>query len=105
MMSNREVVVENLIKRYPGDVVAVDDVSFKVEAGQVFGFLGPNGAGKSTTIKILTTLGLPTDGRASVGEVGNERFERGRPAILRHLPQRRHAARRNEPRDVRRESS
>jgi ABC-2 type transport system ATP-binding protein len=67
MMSNREVVVENLIKHYPGDVVAVDDISFKVEAGQVFGFLGPNGAGKSTTIKILTTLGLPTGGRASVG--------------------------------------
>jgi len=67
MMSNREVIVENLVKRYPGDVVAVDDISFKVEAGQVFGFLGPNGAGKSTTIKILTTLGLPTGGRASVG--------------------------------------
>jgi ABC-2 type transport system ATP-binding protein len=67
MMSNREIMVENLIKRYPGDVVAIDDISFNVEAGQIFGFLGPNGAGKSTTIKILTTLGLPTDGRASVG--------------------------------------
>jgi ABC-2 type transport system ATP-binding protein len=67
MMSNREIMVENLIKRYPGDVVAIDDISFNVEAGQIFGFLGPNGAGKSTTIKILTTLGLPTQGRASVG--------------------------------------
>jgi ABC-2 type transport system ATP-binding protein len=67
MMSNREIMVENLVKRYPGDVVAVDDISFNVEAGQIFGFLGPNGAGKSTTIKILTTLGLPTAGRASVG--------------------------------------
>jgi ABC-2 type transport system ATP-binding protein len=67
MMSNREITVENLVKRYPGDVVAIDDVSFGVEAGQIFGFLGPNGAGKSTTIKILTTLGLPTQGRASVG--------------------------------------
>jgi ABC-2 type transport system ATP-binding protein len=67
MMSNREIVVENLVKRYPGDVVAIDDISFKVNAGSIFGFLGPNGAGKSTTIKILTTLGLPTDGRASVG--------------------------------------
>jgi ABC-2 type transport system ATP-binding protein len=66
-MSNREVVVQNLVKRYPGDVVAVDDVSFNVKSGQIFGFLGPNGAGKSTTIKILTTLGLPTAGMASVG--------------------------------------
>lgn len=66
-MSNREIVVENLVKTYPGDVVAVDEVSFKVNAGEVFGFLGPNGAGKSTTIKILTTLALPTSGRALVG--------------------------------------
>jgi ABC-2 type transport system ATP-binding protein len=66
-MSDRGIEVENLIKHYPGDVKAVDDVSFRVEAGSVFGFLGPNGAGKSTTIKILTTLALPTDGRASVG--------------------------------------
>jgi ABC-2 type transport system ATP-binding protein len=66
-MSNREIVVENLFKSYPGDVVAVDDITFKVNAGQVFGFLGPNGAGKSTTIKILTTLALPTAGRALVG--------------------------------------
>jgi ABC-2 type transport system ATP-binding protein len=66
-MSNREIVVENLEKKYPGDVVAVENISFKVNAGEVFGFLGPNGAGKSTTIKILTTLALPTGGRASVG--------------------------------------
>lgn len=65
-MSNREVVVENLIKQYPG-VQAVDDISFKVYGGEIFGFLGPNGAGKSTTIKILTTLGLPTSGNAWVG--------------------------------------
>lgn len=67
MLSNREIEVENLVKRYPGDVVAVDGVSFKVEAGQIFGFLGPNGAGKSTTIKVLTTLGLPSAGKAWVG--------------------------------------
>jgi ABC-2 type transport system ATP-binding protein len=66
-MSNREIVVEDLVKLYPGQVKAVDGVSFKVQAGSVFGFLGPNGAGKSTTIKILTTLALPTAGRAYVG--------------------------------------
>ncbi len=66
-MSNREIRVENLVKQYPGGVTAVDDVTFQVEAGQIFGFLGPNGAGKSTTIKILTTLALPTKGGAYVG--------------------------------------
>ena len=66
-MQKGEIVVENLVKRYPGDVVAVEDVSMHVEAGRIFGFLGPNGAGKSTTIKILTTLALPTSGRATVG--------------------------------------
>ena len=66
-MVDRAIVVENLVKRYPGDVKAVDGASFQVEAGSVFGFLGPNGAGKSTTVKILTTLALPTGGRAEVG--------------------------------------
>ena len=66
-MSNREIVVDRLGKRYPGDVIAVDNVSFKVDSGQVFGFLGPNGAGKSTTIKILTYLALPTSGSPTIG--------------------------------------
>ncbi|UCF61026.1 MAG: ATP-binding cassette domain-containing protein [Anaerolineaceae bacterium] len=65
--TNGEIRVEQLVKKYPGDVVAVDDISFHVESGQIFGFLGPNGAGKSTTIKILTTLALPTEGIAFVG--------------------------------------
>jgi len=66
-MSNREIVVEELEKEYPGDVVAVDGISLHVDAGQIYGFLGPNGAGKSTTVKILTTLALPTAGKATVG--------------------------------------
>ncbi len=66
-MANGEIVVQNLVKQYPGDVVAVNDVSLHVDAGSIFGFLGPNGAGKSTTIKILTTLALPSGGRATVG--------------------------------------
>ena len=49
-----------------GTVNAVDDVSFTVKAGEIFGFLGPNGAGKSTTIMILTTLLKPTSGHALV---------------------------------------
>jgi ABC-2 type transport system ATP-binding protein len=66
-MNDRDIVVEDLVKTYPGKVTAVQGVDFKVDAGKIFGFLGPNGAGKSTTIKILTTLAAPTSGRASVG--------------------------------------
>lgn len=63
---NREIVAENLVKQYK-DFRAVDGVSFKVDSGEIFGFLGPNGAGKSTTVTMLTTLALPSGGRASVG--------------------------------------
>lgn len=49
-----------------GDLNAVDDISFTVDDGEIFGFLGPNGAGKSTTIMILTTLLKPTSGQALV---------------------------------------
>lgn len=66
-MSSREIVVDSLSKRYSEDVLAVDNISLKVESGQIYGFLGPNGAGKSTTIKILTSLALPTSGTATVG--------------------------------------
>ena len=60
------IVAKGLEKRYPGDVTALDGLSFTVEAGTIFGLLGPNGAGKSTTVKVLTTLSKPDAGRASV---------------------------------------
>ena len=53
---NAAIEAEGLVKTYPGDVRALDGVSFSVPAGTIFGLLGPNGAGKSTTVKILTTL-------------------------------------------------
>jgi ABC-2 type transport system ATP-binding protein len=59
------LVVEHLTKRF-GERVAVDDVSFGVAAGEVFGFLGPNGAGKTTTVRMLATLIAPTSGTARV---------------------------------------
>jgi ABC-2 type transport system ATP-binding protein len=49
-----------------GTITAVNDISFAVESGEIFGFLGPNGAGKSTTMMILTTLLKPTSGKALV---------------------------------------
>ena len=51
-----------MVKRY-GDIVAVNDISFEVKAGEIFAFLGPNGAGKSTTISMLTTMLRPTSGQ------------------------------------------
>ena len=51
-----------------GKVIAVNDISFSVKTGEIFGFLGPNGAGKSTTMMILTTLLKPTSGQALISE-------------------------------------
>lgn len=59
------IQVNNLSRRF-GSIVAVDNVSFEVEEGTIFGFLGPNGAGKTTTINILCTLLSPTSGSASI---------------------------------------
>jgi ABC-2 type transport system ATP-binding protein len=63
---NKIIEAFGLCKTFPGGIKAVDDVSFAVEEGEIFGFLGPNGAGKSTTIGMLTTLINPTSGRAEV---------------------------------------
>jgi ABC-2 type transport system ATP-binding protein len=70
------IVVKNLkrvyrarigvFKRSIKEVVAVDDISFEIKAGELFGLLGPNGAGKTTTVKMLATLLIPTQGSASI---------------------------------------
>ncbi|MEQ1575790.1 MAG: ABC transporter ATP-binding protein [Vicinamibacterales bacterium] len=59
------IEVQHLTKRY-GPFTAVDDVSFKVEPGEILGFLGPNGAGKTTTMRVLTGYMPPTGGKAIV---------------------------------------
>jgi ABC-2 type transport system ATP-binding protein len=56
---------DSLVKRY-GAVLAVDDISFEVYRGEIFGFLGPNGAGKTTTIKIMSGLLKPDKGRVTI---------------------------------------
>src|ERR1041385_1267164 len=72
-MANAAIVVEHLSRRF-GQFTAVDDVSFDVQRGEVFGFLGANGAGKSTTIRMLCGLLTPTSGRATVDgiDVGSD---------------------------------
>ncbi len=64
-MSETIIEVKNLVKKF-GSLTAVDDISFSVPAGEIFGFLGPNGAGKTTTINILCTLLRPTSGKATI---------------------------------------
>jgi len=66
------IEVQHLTKRY-GPVTAVDDVSFRVEPGEILGFLGPNGAGKTTTMRVLTGYMPPTEGKAIVA--GYDVFE------------------------------
>ena len=60
------IEVDSLTKKF-GDFNAIDNISFDVEEGEIFGFLGPNGAGKSTTMMILTTLLKPSSGKVLVG--------------------------------------
>ena len=59
------IEVNNLVKRY-GNHLAVDHLSFQVEAGKIYGFLGPNGAGKSTTMNIMTGYIAPTEGTVTI---------------------------------------
>jgi ABC-2 type transport system ATP-binding protein len=71
------VRISSLTKRYR-DVVAVDDVTFALDAGTVTGFLGPNGAGKTTTLRVLLSLAEPTAGEALV--LGSHYRELDQPA-------------------------
>ena len=66
-MDNGNIIeVKNLTKMF-GKFTAVDDISFNVKKGEIFGLLGPNGAGKSTTLRMLSTLSRPTKGAATIG--------------------------------------
>jgi len=65
------IETENLTRKF-GDLTAVEDLTFKVNQGEIFGFLGPNGAGKTTTVRMLCCLISKTSGYARVGgyEIG-----------------------------------
>jgi ABC-2 type transport system ATP-binding protein len=80
------IKVENLCKSFGGKI-AVNDVSFNVERGEVLGFLGPNGAGKSTTMRMITGYYPPTSGRVTVGgfDIGEKPLEAKR--LIGYLPE------------------
>jgi ABC-2 type transport system ATP-binding protein len=89
MGSASALYVDHLTKRF-GDRTAVDEVSFEVGRGEVFGFLGPNGAGKTTTVRMLGTLIAPTSGSAAILGIpltlDNGTRIRGRIAIMPEAP-------------------
>jgi ABC-2 type transport system ATP-binding protein len=74
-MSHNEIIQIKNLKKYFGEVKAVDGISFEVRQGEVFGLLGPNGAGKTTTIKLLLGLLEPSEGEMSVFGLNPERNE------------------------------
>jgi len=65
MANDRIVEINSLVKRF-GELTALDEVSFNVNKGEIFGLIGPNAAGKTTTLRILATLLLPTSGRVRI---------------------------------------
>lgn len=80
------IKVEHLTKKY-GEVLALDDLSFEIEEGLVYGFLGPNGAGKSTTMNIMTGCLSATAGSVTIG--GHDVFEEPDAAkrLIGYLPE------------------
>ena len=81
------ITVSRLTRRF-GDFVAVDDLTFDVQQGEIFGFLGSNGAGKSTTIRMLCGLLAPTSGTATVGGVDVGRDPEGVKRRIGYMSQR-----------------
>lgn len=77
--------LENVTKRYK-DQVAVDNISFKVERGTIFGMLGPNGAGKTSTIRIITTITGPDSGKVYFQD---ELLNKNHPSRMGYLPEER----------------
>jgi len=80
------ISVDHLSKRY-GDFLAVDDLSFTIEDGHIYGFLGPNGAGKSTTLNIMTGCLAATSGQVTID--GHDIYEDEREAkkLIGYLPE------------------
>jgi ABC-2 type transport system ATP-binding protein len=83
--NNNLIQTHELVKRF-GEKTAVDQVTFQVSAGEVFGFLGPNGAGKTTTIKMIVGLLQPTSGSVSVAGFDLQEQPLQAKAVCGYLP-------------------
>ena len=79
------VDVGNLKKAF-GEFIAVDNISFEIERGEIFGFLGPNGAGKTSTINMITGLSRPTSGEITVDGIDVKRYPKRAQAIMGIVP-------------------
>ncbi|MCU0236383.1 MAG: ABC transporter ATP-binding protein [Acidobacteria bacterium] len=80
------IQVEHLSKKF-ANVLAVNDISFQVEKGRIWGFLGPNGAGKTTTMRILTGYLPPNDGRALINGIDVNEDLRSIQKMVGYLPE------------------
>lgn len=79
------IKVENLVKKY-GSFTAVDDLSFQIEEGEIFGFVGSNGAGKSTTMKVAAGLLKPTQGTVYVGGYDVRTHRKEAKSLIGYMP-------------------
>lgn len=86
MMNKEMVEVEKLIKKY-GNFTAVNEISFKVKRGEIFGLIGPNGAGKTTTLRVLSTLLKVTGGKVTISGRDLEREPEKIRKIISYLPE------------------
>ena len=80
-MSTSIISVSNLVKKYDDNFIAINDISFEVYEGEIFGLLGPNGAGKTTTLEIIETLRSKTSGKIIVNGIDLDK----NPADIKHI--------------------
>jgi len=80
------ISVQHLTKKF-GDEAAVQDVSFEIPRGSIFGFIGPSGSGKTTTVRLLTGVYTPTDGQVLVFGRNPAKFSQSEKASLGYMPQ------------------
>src|SRR5665811_1557095 len=80
------ISARHLTKKFGGEA-AVQDVSFEVPRGSIFGFIGPSGSGKTTTVRLLTGVYTPTEGEVVVLDRNPARFSQGERAHLGYMPQ------------------
>ncbi|WP_407282427.1 ATP-binding cassette domain-containing protein [Methanolobus sp. WCC1] len=83
----KAIEVKELSKLYPPDIHAVDNITFSIDDGEIFGLLGPNGAGKTTTLKAITTLGKPSTGSIKSFGVDVVKFPKKARQMFGYVPQ------------------